>query len=176
MNKIWCIVCFFAVLSVPVSRAATSEELSIKLVDAMNYCSMLDRTLNEMKDAQIKQIKGLGPRAGGDVTKDIDRTYELIAEVLDCDSMKKETAAIYANLFSADELQGLIDFYESDLGNKFNEKQPELMRRSMELSMGRMQKAMPMIMKQVQQEKRDALKKPGADAVPAANPEPASKE
>jgi uncharacterized protein len=152
---IFTIVC----LSVITVRAATTEEIALELVDAMNYCAMLDRTLNEMKETQIKQMKGMGPRAGGDVTKDINRTYEMIAEVLDCATMKKETAAIYAGLFNVEELQGLLDFYKSDIGQKFNEKQPELMRRSMELSMGRMQKAMPAIMQKVQQEKMEALKK-----------------
>jgi len=159
MIKYAAVLIAVALMSISTARAATAEEISIQLVDAMNYCAMLDRTLNEMKEAQIKQMKGMGPRAGGDVTKDINRTYELIAEVLDCETMKKETAAIYADLFSANELQSLLDFYNSDIGQKFNARQPDLMRRSMELSMGRMQKAMPAIMQKVQQEKIEALKK-----------------
>jgi hypothetical protein len=88
---------------------------------------------------------------------------------MDCDSMKKETAAIYAELFSEDELKGLIEFYNSDLGKKFSEKQPDLMRRSMELSMGRMQNAMPQIMQKIQQEKleKEAAAKKAVTEPPA---------
>ena len=46
---------------------------------------------------------------------------------------------VYADTFTEEELKGLISFYKSPVGQKFIEKTPELMKRSMELSQKRMQ-------------------------------------
>lgn len=137
-------------------------DLANQLVDAMEFCTMMERGFEEMKQNQIKQMQAMGNPSGSTISKDVERTFELIKEVMDCESMKAETAAIYADLFTETELKGLIDFYQSDVGKSFNKKQPEMMRRSMDVSMKRMQKVMPAIMQKVQQEKQEALKAPAA--------------
>jgi len=154
---------FSFVFLTPVTRAQESTaklDLATQLVDAMEFCTMMDRGLDEMKNNQIRQMQAMGNNSGAAITKDVERTFELIKEVMDCETMKAETAAIYADLFSGEELQGLINFYQSEVGKSFNQKQPEMMRRSMEVSMKRMQKIMPMIMQKVQQEKQEVLKAP----------------
>ena len=48
-------------------------------------------------------------------------------------------------MFTEEELQGLIDFYKSPVGNKFLEKQPELMAATMNRMQTEMAKIMPKI-------------------------------
>jgi len=146
--------------------AARAEEdsarlsLASQLLDAMEFCVMMDRGLEEMKSNQVRQMQALGDRSGAANTKDVERTFELIREAMDCSTLKADTAAIYADLFSEKELQGLIEFYQSEVGKSFSLKQTEMMKRSMEVSMKRMQKIMPKIMQTVQQEKLEAQQAP----------------
>jgi hypothetical protein len=153
---------------------ASAPELSgltvaaLQLVEAMNYCDMLEGSLKEMKQAQIKQISQMTGRATPAAEREVNRTFELIAETMDCASMKLETARVYAELFTEEELRGLVEFYRSELGQSLNRKQPEIMKRSMQISMERMNKAMPMIMQKMQQERRMEAAEGGQ--VPAKQP------
>ncbi|MCH7927981.1 MAG: DUF2059 domain-containing protein [Candidatus Dadabacteria bacterium] len=55
--------------------------------------------------------------------------------------------SIYAETFTEEELKGAIKFYKSPIGKKFIEKQPELMRKSMQISQKQMTTLMPKIQK-----------------------------
>lgn len=149
--------------SVRAEEPATSNlDSAIQLVEAMDFCEMMSRNLEEMKAAQRKQMSEMGVKITEENLKDFDRTYQMIADVMDCESMKAEMAQIYAELFTREEIDGLIAFYHSDLGKSLNRKQPEIMRRSMQISMARIQKVMPAIMQKLQQEKAVKSSQPAA--------------
>lgn len=161
--KIFFLLLILFPLFYPMARAedrSVKLDLASQLLDAMDFCVMMDRGLEDMKNNQIKQIKTLGDRGGVANNHDVERTFELIREAMDCDTLKADTADIYADLFTENELRGLVDFYQSEVGKSFSLKQPEMMKRSMEVSMKRMQKIMPQIMQKVQQEKLEAQKAP----------------
>ena len=146
------------------SGVAKAEEdsratVAVQVLDAMDYCGMLNQSLEQMKAAQIKQMQG---RGGATVAADIDRSYELVKKFLDCDAMKKDAANIYAEVFSEEELKGLLAFFQSDLGKNFNAKQPELMRRSMESSMKHLNDAMAAVARDMRREKEAAAKDPAS--------------
>lgn len=71
-------------------------------------------------------------------------------EDIDWDTMFSE---VYADVFSVEELQGLVDFYKSPVGKKFLSKQPELTGATMQ----RMQKEMMKIMPKVQADVQKAI-------------------
>lgn len=157
------LVLLLAILCAITVRAEDPDKnaLALKLLESMDFCGMLDRNFDEMKAAQLKQIQRMGAMAGRTSTDDVERTFALIKEAMDCESVKAETAAAYADIFTAEELKGLTEFYESELGQSFNKKQPDIMRRTMEISARRLNEAMPRIMQSVQKSKSaDAPVKP----------------
>ena len=60
-------------------------------------------------------------------------------------------AELYASTFTEEELQGVIDFYKSPAGKSFVAKQPELMKKSMELNQAKMSAIMPQIQQLIMQ-------------------------
>lgn len=129
---------------------AERKELAVDVLNAMNFCDMIDQTLDQMKEAQQKNLSMRGMTT---TSSDLDRTFEIIRENMPCDDMKQEMAGIYAEVFSADELRGVRDFFTSEVGQTFNKKQPELMRRSMEVSMKRVNAAMMKAMEEMRRER-----------------------
>ena len=63
-------------------------------------------------------------------------------------NMKEMFVDIYAEVFTAEELNDIIAFYESPQGQKFVEKQPELTR----VTMQKMQTVMAEVMPEIQKE------------------------
>ncbi|MGA1197950.1 MAG: DUF2059 domain-containing protein, partial [Candidatus Latescibacterota bacterium] len=57
--------------------------------------------------------------------------------------IKADYIELYAEVFTEDELKGLINFYESPIGKAYIKKQPELTQKSMMLSQKMMMKVMP---------------------------------
>ena len=54
---------------------------------------------------------------------------------IDRDAMKREFIKIYAEAFSENEINQLINFYQSPVGQKFLKKSPELMRLGAQIGM-----------------------------------------
>jgi hypothetical protein len=61
--------------------------------------------------------------------------------------MKPVYVSLYAETFTPDELQGLIDFYKTPVGQKYIEKQPQLQAAIMQKSQSMMKDIMPLILK-----------------------------
>lgn len=67
-------------------------------------------------------------------------------------------ADIYAEVFTADELQGLIEFYKTPVGQKFIDKQIDLQKATMGRMQVEMAKVMPKVQEAIQQSIQDAKK------------------
>ncbi|HMP91080.1 MAG TPA: DUF2059 domain-containing protein [Kiritimatiellia bacterium] len=150
------VVALIASLSMSFGVMAESPsrmELAVDLVKAMDYCRVLDKSFDDIRDAQIKQMSRMGAGMTEDTIKELNRTFELIRELMDCDSMIQDVAGIYADLFNEKELKGLTAFYQSEVGRRYSELLPEITKRSMLISSERVGKAMPGIMRKVQEER-----------------------
>jgi hypothetical protein len=84
---------------------------------------------------------------------------EVIMKEMSWDKLKDDYISIYADTFTEKELLGIITFYESPIGRKFIEKQPELMKKSMQISQKQMVGLMPKIQK-LTEEMRNKMKGP----------------
>lgn len=76
---------------------------------------------------------------------------DLLFEGLSWDKLKDEYIQLYADTFTEEELQGIIDFSKSPLGQKMAEKSPILMQRSMEIGRQHAQQVMPQVQKAIQE-------------------------
>ena len=123
-------------------------KLAAKLLETMQIGEMMNRSFDMVKDMQGAMTKKMIKNA-----KDQKLAIKMQGEIMDMmkkelswDSIKAEFGQLYAETYSAEELGGLIKFYQSPLGKKFIEKQPEMQKKSMLM----MQKIVIRIMPKIQ--------------------------
>ncbi len=85
-----------------------------------------------------------------------------VKSVMSWEKIKPMFVEIYAEVFTPEELQGMIDFFRSPVGQKWIEKQPQLQAATMQKMQGLMREMQPKI--------RAAVERAGAGASPADSP------
>lgn len=101
------------------------------LLEATNTRKVMDSTMDQMLEAQIKANAQLAPLRG--VMK------QFLNKHLGYDSMKDDLITLYTEEFTEDELKQLAAFYQSPVGKKASEKLPTLMAKGGQLGMQRVQ-------------------------------------
>jgi uncharacterized protein len=93
--------------------------------------------------------------------EDVFRTW--YQKVFAAGDLEAELAKLYMHAFSEQELQGLIAFYRTPLGQKALEKLPHLMQQATEIGMRRGKEHAPELQAMLDKAKqeREAQKKPG---------------
>lgn len=128
-------------------KAMHTDELMVKQKEAMQkmMASFLPKTLTpeQLKKAQDAQAVAL----------------DAVFKELTWESLKPDFVEIYSSVFTEDELNQLIAFYKTPIGQKLIEKMPELQAKSMQIMQARMKTLMPAIQKAMQ----DAAAKTGGD-------------
>ena len=152
MKRVWRVA---AALGIAVCMVATSGRaeadaaqrgLAKDLLAAMNVQKSMEQTLATVKQMQMSQLQQMGLGKGSEQEQATMRQImDLIANELGWTKLEGDLVAIYAETYTAEELKGLLAFYQSPLGRKSVAKEPELMRRTMEVVQGRMQTLMPKI-------------------------------
>ena len=150
------------------------RELAAELLDALDMKTTLAKSFEATKamiPAQMQQMrKNLpGQGAGAEAAKAaaekaLEKTMALVAEEMSWEKMKEDYVAIYADVFTVEEMEALLAFYRSPAGRAFVAKQPELMQRSMEVS----QKASLRLMPKLMALQFESIK----SAIPARTPPP----
>jgi hypothetical protein len=149
-----------------IARAEDSERqaLAERLLEGMQMQETIEKSFEMVKQmipAQMKQM-GVPDEASSGKAQDVmQETMDLVMKEMSWDNLKGDYIAIYAETFTAEELKGLVRFYESPIGKKFVEKQPELMQRSMRISQKQMMTLMPKIQELTQQLEQQGPAQPG---------------
>ena len=89
---------------------------------------------------------------------------DLLSEGLSWDALKEEYIQLYTESFTEEELQGIIDFSKSPLGQKMAEKSPILMQKSMEIGRQHAQQLMPQVQAAIQEYMKENIKQEKAEA------------
>lgn len=107
------------------------KQLAEKLLIATKVDENITRTMAAIKKSQMaalsKQFTGAQLQNAGEISEAVGAIME---KELCWDKLKEPLVNTYAEAFSAEELEALIKFYESPIGRKIVEKQPELQRKS----------------------------------------------
>jgi len=128
-------------------RRAKAEEL----LTVMKVAESVEKTFAMMKEmllpAQMERMKEVTGEEDmdPDAVRRTNEVLDMIAEELSWDKMKEDYITLYAETFTEEEMDGIIAFYKSPAGQTFLAKQPELMKRSMEMTQGLMVRIMPKI-------------------------------
>jgi hypothetical protein len=140
------------------ARAAASAESVERLMQAMQVQAQLDamyaQTLPAMQGAMKQAIarQGGGEEAMRVFDEMMPRVSAVIRDELSWTKLKPEFAAVYAETFSQEEVDGLIAFYSSPLGKALLQKTPMLAQRSMQMMQRRIGPMMERVMRIVREE------------------------
>lgn len=141
--QVLCMVVGLSVFSVAQADTAGTKEAE-KLLDLMDMEQALDDSMSGMLDLQLQQNPSLAPYKG--VMLEFFRKY------MSYESIKPDMAKMYADAFTAAELQELTAFYSTDVGKKTIEKMPELMMQGAQLGTNRIQNNMGELQQMIQAE------------------------
>lgn len=133
------------------TAGATEKEqraLAEQVLIAMDMPGTIESSYAVMQESMAASIehlkKATADAEGSEQAADsIAQMMTAMAAELSWDKVKDDYITLYAETFDADELKGLLAFYQSEAGQAFVKKQPELMRRSMELGQKQVQRIMP---------------------------------
>jgi uncharacterized protein len=174
MKKVAAVVLVLAFALVQPLRAQedTRRKLAEELLTLMDVQENIEEAFEAIKEMQVSQLKGMGlsGEASDRAQSMQEKVMDVIAEELSWDKLKDDYIAIYADTFSEEELKGLLEFYQSPVGQKFISKNPELMKKTMEVT----QKQLAVMMPKIQQitmggmEESSEAPAAAAPALPAA--------
>ena len=137
-------------------RRAMAEEL----LNVMNMQDTIEKSfamVKQMIPAQMEKMKQVmgDTNMPANVSSQTDKMMDMLAEEMSWNKMKADYITLYAETFTEQELKDTVAFYKSPTGQAFIKKQPELMKRSMEIS----QKVMMQIMPKIQAMSEELKKK-----------------
>ncbi len=132
------------------SKSAQAE----KLLSLLKVDKQLEVTNQRMRRQTERMVasQNLPQDLAVKMQKVFDKQFDMVSEVTSWDSMKNEVIAVYTTTFTEDEINGLVDFYSSDLGQKMIDKLPELFQKGMEIAQGRLIQKQPEIQKMMMEE------------------------
>lgn len=137
------------------SQRAIAEDLlqTMKFEQMMTPVRTQMRSMMEQRLAQIGAPEDMQPI----LKRYTDRLFAVMDETLNWSTMKEDIIAIYVQVFSEDELKGMLEFYKGPVGQSAISKMPAAMQQSMAL----VQKRMPELqqkMKKISEELAQEIK------------------
>lgn len=148
---------------------AVRTKLASELLQTMQVDKALNQSFDAMREMQKQAVMKLAksPESQALALETQDKMMDLMKQEMSWENLKPDFEKLYAETYSAEELDGLLKFYQSPLGKKFIEKQPEMQRKTMLM----MQQLMMRIMPKIQALTLELQQKAKAAAKKAAPPE-----
>lgn len=160
------------------SKRAKAEQLFMLL----HMDTMMDQLLSGVKK-QVQQITESMPgadQATPEQKKQIadfqQRVLDLVNQKLGWKALEPDFITLYASTYTEEELDGIIGFYKSPVGQKMLEKTPELMTKSTEITQQKMREVQPQLSQMVQDFMKQMAESMGKPAPAQTPPPPAKKE
>ncbi len=128
-------------------KRSPEMEAAIELLALMDMDQMMAGMQQQMEAMMSSQMQSVvSCPAMQPVVDAFSRESSLLmTEQFSGESFLPSIAELYVEVFSLEELQGMVEFYRSALGQKLLEKMPELMQRSMVIAEQQMHEIMPKI-------------------------------
>ena len=132
--------------SMPAVRAdnATHRAAAEALLNLMDMDSLLNQSIDQMLDMQVKQNPAIGQYKA--------QMKTFLSKYMSWASMKEDMIKIYTDEFSEQELKELLAFYQTPLGKKTVQKMPKLMAKGAELGQQRVQQHLPELQQAIQEQ------------------------
>jgi len=139
--------------------------LAEELLNLMNVKDTQEQALAMVKQMISAQIQKMNPTSEDSavqarVTTLMEKTMDMVRDEMSWDRMKEEYITLYSETYTEPELKDMIAFYKTPSGQAFIKKQPEVLRRSLELSQKVMGGLMPKIQAMTNEFKKDVQSQP----------------
>jgi len=115
-------------------------EAALVLMDTMDAGGAMSDQMNASIDAQMQSMSDV-PCAD----KVMPQMRNIMRDALNYNMLKGDLASVYANNFTLEELNWMVDFYKTPLGIKLLKTQPVIYETISNLSTARMKAAQPKI-------------------------------
>lgn len=125
------------------NKAAQIREL-LKLTNAEAVPQQIYSQIHAMTAKQIESMNG-SPEAKAAAVQISDQLMAKLQERMSWARMEPEYARLYDEVYSGEEITGILAFYKSDAGQAFVKKMPQLMSKSIEMAQRQMADLMPEI-------------------------------
>jgi uncharacterized protein len=126
------------------SSSRESVEKLMELTEVSKMMEAMQHQVQNMFNGMSKQL-GVSEKEKPKFDKYMTQVSELMAEYMKWSTFKEPMIDIYTKHFSEHEVQGLIKFYQSDIGQSMTKKMPLVMQDSMVVSQELMKGLMPKI-------------------------------
>jgi hypothetical protein len=177
--KRWILV---LVMVMAVAPGARADEASKRAKVADLFVTMrMDRTMSQMMDLVMAQTRQMMQRMQGteQMTPEQKKLVEnfqkrvevMVSESLGWKALQPEFVTLYANTFSEEEIDGLLTFYKSPVGQVLLDKTPELTTKGGEISQAKVAALQPKMNAMLE----DFIKQMTA-TMPASSKPPAAKK
>ncbi len=152
-------------LAAPPSDESINQLLQLTKVDKL-VDSVITQMDGMMKSAMQQATKGktLSAEEQAIMDRQQAKMISIMKEELSWDRMKDLYVQVYRETFSQEEIDGLIAFYRTPVGQSFVNKQPELMKRTMTIMQQRMTPMLQKIQKMAEETASEMQKAKPANA------------
>ena len=136
MRRIILLLTLVALSSQASADEASRKAAALKLLEVSRAAEMIDMVYDSMQpqfEAMAEQI-GIDEAQRPIFDRHMARVIEVLREELNWEKMEPYMIDAYAEVYTEQELLGLVEFYESPLGQKFMVKMPEMMTVTMEMT------------------------------------------
>ena len=142
MKKMIVLLCLVAGLAPAVhAEEDPAIAVAVELLDAMRFDQQMEAMKNAMvpmmQQQQRQMMTEMGEQPTPAVQKVMDEYMQKITEVgftpEMVEAMSLDAAAVYANVFTVDEMQAMLDFYRSAAGQSMLDKMPQATQQMMQL-------------------------------------------
>jgi uncharacterized protein len=166
MYKIIAALCLF--LSISQAHAQSPTPLaSAESIETLMQLSKMESLTESMYSSmepifQQAMQQGIGsrkltPAQESAVKKLPAKMIALFKEEFSWSKMKPGFIQIYQETFTQPEVDGMIAFYQTPVGQAMINKTPQVMQKSVQLSQGMMASVMPRVMKILEQDMKEAM-------------------
>jgi hypothetical protein len=136
---------------------AAQEDTRRAMVEKLMVLTKQDRLYEQVfpqfKQLVLQQVKQLNvtPDQSPLIDKFWNKMFDLMKEEMSWEKTKEDFIQLYISVYTEEELQELIKFYESPVGQKMIAKMPLLMQQTMAISQKYTANMMPKIQKMVKE-------------------------
>ncbi len=157
------------------SKRAKAEQLFMLL----RMDTMMDQLMNGVKK-QVQQITESMPGADQatpeqkkQMTDFQQRVMDVVNQKIGWKALEPDFINLYASTYTEEELDGIVAFYKSPIGQKMIEKTPELTAKSTQITQQKMSELQPQLTQMVQDFMKQMAASMGKPAQTPAAPAPA---
>jgi hypothetical protein len=113
---------------------------------------IMQQMMTQMKTMSLQQLdKNLPPEKRAEAARNQQKVFDLLSEKLSWEKLKPAFIQIYSEVYTGEELDGILAFFRSPAGQAMVAKTPQLMSKSMALMQKLMADIQPEIEKLAQE-------------------------